>query len=199
MSYGLAGAFALFALVALFTPGPNNIMLMTSGLNFGVNRTMPVMFGVALGFGAMVGILGLGLGAVLQSYPIIFTIVKYAGSAYLLYLAWLVGTSGEVKAGWSKGRPISFLEAVALQWINPKGWVMAVGAVTTYAALAPFPVNILFMVGFFTLFGMASSWTWVMFGTGLRHIVTEKHSVRIFNLTMALLLVLSVVWALVES
>jgi threonine/homoserine/homoserine lactone efflux protein len=194
----LFAAFLVFALVALFTPGPNNVMLMTSGLNFGFARTRPIMYGVPVGFATMVAIIGIGFGAVLAAYPAIYTIVKYAGAAYLLYLAWLIATSGPVKPGETRGRPFSFFEAMALQWVNPKGWVMAVGAVTTHAALAAFPFNTLVMAAVFGVGGFASSWTWVMFGTTFRRVVTEPRTVRIFNILMALLLVASLIPALAD-
>jgi threonine/homoserine/homoserine lactone efflux protein len=199
VSYGLASAFALFALAALFTPGPNNVMLMTSGLNFGMARTVPIMLGVASGFGAMVAIVGLGFGAVFSAYPAIYTAIKYLGAAYLLYLAWSIARSGSVKEGVTRGRPFRFMEAVAFQWVNPKGWVMCVGAVTTYAAITAYPYNIIIMATFFGVFGLASSWLWTMFGTVLRPLVTNPRSVRIFNMSMALLLVLSLLPVFAED
>src|SRR5712691_3719352 len=141
MSPSLLAAFLLFAVVMLFTPGPNNIMLMSSGLNFGFSRTLPHMLGVSIGFGLMVFLLGIGLGAVFQLYPALYAVLKYAGAAYLLYLAWGIGTSGKVEAGKKKSRPLTFLEGVAFQWVNAKGWIIALGAITTYAALASFPVE----------------------------------------------------------
>ena len=141
MSYGLIGAFLMFAIVTLFTPGPNNVMLMTTGLNFGLRRAQPHVLGVTLGFAFMVLVVGLGLGAVFSAFPAVYTIIKYAGAAYILYLAWLIGRSHSVEEGEAPSRPVSFVEAVLFQWVNPKGWVMIVGAVTAYAAVAAFPVK----------------------------------------------------------
>jgi threonine/homoserine/homoserine lactone efflux protein len=191
MSLELLAAFLLFAVVMLFTPGPNNIMLMTSGLNFGFARTLPHMLGVSIGFGLMVFLLGIGLGAVFQIYPALYTVLKYAGAAYLLYLAWAIGTSGKVEAGRKKSRPMTFLEGVAFQWINAKGWIIALGAITTYAALARFPANVVLLSGAFALLGTASSATWAAFGSGLRRFLKDERHVRAFNITMALLLVVS--------
>jgi threonine/homoserine/homoserine lactone efflux protein len=200
MSLELFGALIVFAVATLFTPGPNNVMLMTSGVNFGFSRTWPHALGVSFGFAFMVLVVGLGLGAVFSSYPVIYTIVKYAGAAYLLYLAWLIGSSHKVDArGGGKGRPLTFLEASAFQWINPKGWVMAIGAVSTYAAIMAFPYNMATMAAVFGILGTVSAIVWVLFGTGLKRFITNRRAVRIFNLTMAGLLVLSLVPVFMEG
>jgi threonine/homoserine/homoserine lactone efflux protein len=185
-------ALLVFVVVTLFTPGPNNTMLLASGLNFGFRRGLPHLFGVALGFGAMVLAVGVGLGAVFQAYPAAYTLLKYAGAAYLLWLAWQIATAGTIdEGGEARGRPITFLEGAAFQWLNPKGWVMAVGAVTTYAAVAAFPLNVLLMACLFGSLGVLSSATWLGFGTGLKRLLTSPRAVRAVNATMALLLAAS--------
>jgi threonine/homoserine/homoserine lactone efflux protein len=198
MSHQLLAAFVVFAIATLFNPGPNNIMLMTSGLNFGFARTLPHAFGVALGFGFLVLVVGLGLGAVFAAYPAIYAVLKFAGAAYLLYLAWRIAIAGPV-AGSARGRPLTFLEGAAFQWINPKGWVMAIGAVTAYAAIARFPLNIVLIAAIFTGFGTLSSWTWLLFGTGLKAVVTDPEKVRVFNIVMALALAASLVPVFLEG
>jgi threonine/homoserine/homoserine lactone efflux protein len=125
-------------------------------------------------------------------------VLKFVAAAYLLYLAWKIANAGPVEEG-GTGRPFSFLQAAAFQWVNPKGWIMAIGAVTTYAAIAAFPFNILLMVIVFVGFGLVSSFTWLLFGTGLRRIVTEPKTVRIFNISMAILLAASLVPVLFEG
>lgn len=197
MSIELLGAFVVFAVATLFTPGPNNVMLMASGLNFGFERTLPHVLGVTLGFGFMVLVVGFGLGAVFATYPAIYTTVKFAGGAYLVYLAWRIATAGAAK-GEGGGRPFTFVQAAAFQWVNAKGWVMAIG-VTAYAAVAPYPLNMLLLAGVFTLFGAASSTTWLLFGTALKRVVSDPRSVTIFNRAMAALLVLSLVPVFVEG
>lgn len=185
-------ALLLFVVVTLITPGPNNTMLMTTGLNFGFRRGLPHLWGVALGFAVMVLAVGLGLGAVFAAYPAAYTVLKYAGAAYLLYLAWQIATSGDIEAdGETRGRPIAFLEAAAFQWLNPKGWVMAVGAVSAYAAVADFPLNVLLMAVLFGSLGILSSATWLGFGTALKPLLTSARAVRAVNIAMALLLVAS--------
>ena len=188
----LLWALLVFVVVTLFTPGPNNAMLMTSGLNFGFRRGLPHLWGVALGFAVMVLAVGVGLGAVFQAYPAVYTVVKYVGALYLLYLAWHIATAGAVEeSGDARGRPIRFLEAAAFQWLNPKGWVMAVGAVSAYAAVAQFPFNVLLIAFLFGSLGILSSATWLGFGTGLKGLLTSPRAVHAVNITMALLLVAS--------
>ena len=199
MSYGLVGAFIVFAVVTLFTPGPNNVMLMTTGLNFGLRRAQPHVLGVTLGFSFMVLVVGLGLGAVFSAWPLLYTIIKYAGAAYILYLAWLIGRSHSVKEGEAPPRPVSFIEGCLFQWVNPKGWVMVVGSVTAYAAIAAFPLNMVLMAAVFAILGYASSMTWVLFGTGLRRFVAAPRAIRAFNIAMAVLLALSLVPVFLET
>ncbi len=182
----------VFTIVMLFTPGPNNVMLMTSGLNFGFRRSLQHMLGVALGFAFLVFCVGLGLGAVFKSFPIIYIILKYLGAIYLLYLAWKIATSDPARPKvTTRQRPMNFIEAIAFQWINPKGWVMAVGSITTYAAIAAFPRNIYLMVGLFAAIGITSSFAWAGLGSSLQHLLDRPKWVRNFNIVMAILLVAS--------
>ena len=198
MSYELLFAFVVFALATLFTPGPNNIMLMTSGLNFGFARTLPHSVGVTLGFSFMVLVVGFGLGALFAAYPLLYQVVKYAGAVYLLYLAWRIANAAGAH-GEARGQPFTFLQAAAFQWVNAKAWVMAVGAVTAYAGIAAYPANTLLIAAIFTVLGMISSLTWVLFGTGLKRVVSDPKAVRIFNLVMAVLLAASLIPVFLEG
>ena len=192
MAPDLVWALLGFVVVTLFTPGPNNTMLMTSGLNFGFRRGLPHLWGVSLGFAVMVLAVGLGLGAVFRLYPVLYTVLKYVGAAYLLYLAWQIATSGPMEEGGpERSRPITFLQGAAFQWVNPKGWVMAVGAISTYAAVAAFPSNVLLIAGLFGALGILSSATWLGFGTALKRLLKSPLTVRVVNVGMALLLVAS--------
>ena len=192
MSQELLAAFALFAAVTLFTPGPNNLMLMASGLNWGALRTLPHLSGVAIGFGIMVLLVGLGLGRVFQTWPALYAVLKWIGALYLVYLAWQIAIAGPVEGnGMSGARPMTFLQAALFQWVNPKAWVMAVGAVSAYGALAPFPWNVALMAAIFLGLGIVSSGAWTLFGQALQRLLTRPRSVRVFNVTMAILLVAS--------
>lgn len=190
----LLAGFLGFAVVTLFTPGPNNLMLMASGLNYGFGRTQPHVAGVALGFGFLNLAVGLGLGGVFAAFPALQTGLKYVGAAYLMFLAWKIATAAppsEERAG--GGRPMTFLQAAAFQWVNPKAWVMALGAVTTYSAIALYPVNVIGIAGLFATLGFFSAWMWVVFGLGLKQVIRNARLVRAVNVFMALLLVASLV------
>jgi threonine/homoserine/homoserine lactone efflux protein len=200
MSQALIGAFVLFAVVALFTPGPNNIMLLSSGLTFGFRRTLPHIAGIAIGFALMVALVGLGLGAVFTAYPWLQVVLKYAGAAYLAYLAVAIARAGPVAAGEAaQGRPMTFLGAALFQWVNVKGWVIALGTITAYAAIAPFPWNIVTQTTLVLVIGAMSATTWALFGSALRPWLSSPRKVRAFNLVMALLLLASLYPALAEA
>jgi threonine/homoserine/homoserine lactone efflux protein len=129
-----------------------------------------------------------------QAYPAAYTVLKYVGAAYLLflYLAWQIATAVPIEeSGEDRGRPITFLDAAAFQWVNPKGWVMAVGAVSTYAAVAAFPLNVVLMATLFGALGVLSSATWLGFGMGLKTLLKSPRAVRTVNVIMALLLIAS--------
>jgi threonine/homoserine/homoserine lactone efflux protein len=192
MSHSLFIAFVMFATVMFFTPGPNNIMLLSSGLTYGFRPTIPHIIGITIGFAFMVGAVGLGLGTIFIAYPILQTILKYIGAAYLVYLAWHIG-SAEPSAPEqdNRGRPLSFWGAAMFQWVNAKGWVMVIGTITAYAAIAAFPWNIAIQVGISLILGAVSCTVWALFGTALRPVLTSPRAIRAFNIVMALLLLAS--------
>lgn len=192
MSYSLFYAFLAFMAVMYFTPGPNNIMLLSSGLTYGFRRTIPHIAGITIGFAFMVGAVGLGLGTVFLAYPILQTILKYAGAAYLIYLAAVIAMSGSTKPGEGDGRgPMTFWGAAMFQWINAKGWVIVIGTITAYAAIAQFPLNIAIQTLISLLIGTVSTVVWALFGTVLRPVLTSERLVRAFNILMAILLLAS--------
>jgi threonine/homoserine/homoserine lactone efflux protein len=192
MSQPLFIAFVVFATVMFFTPGPNNIMLLASGLNFGFRRTLPHMAGVAFGFAFMIAVTGLGLGAVFTSYPWLQTALKYAGAAYLVYLAIAIGMAGPPDPGAvQRRRPMTFVGAALFQWINIKGWVMAIGTITAYAAIASYPWNVMVQVALSLLLGILSCVAWALAGSSLQSLVKSPRAVRVFNIVMAVLLLTS--------
>jgi threonine/homoserine/homoserine lactone efflux protein len=183
----------LFSIVSSFTPGPNNTMLMASGLNFGLRRTLPHILGVTLGYVFLILCLGFGLGAIFTAWPMAYTILKYVGSAYLLYLAWKIASADPHAPKIShRQKPLSFIQAAAFQWINVKGCVMGVGAISTYAGIAAYPYNILLMAGIFLFVCLGSTFTWAAFGITLQHLLKNPRHTRIFNIVMAILLVASI-------
>ena len=190
-SLSLLGPLALFALVSSITPGPNNVMLAASGLNFGFRRSMPHLLGVNLGFTLMIFLVGVGLGSVFQQVPQLYTVLKYVGAAYLLYLAWKIANSGGMEDGAVSGKPMTFLQAAAFQWVNPKAWVMAVGVIATYTPQAGFFANLVIATVVCGIVNLPSIGVWVTFGTALRRVLHKPWAIRAFNISMALLLVAS--------
>ena len=200
MSQSLLIAFVMFATVMFFTPGPNNIMLLSSGLTYGFRRTLPHAAGITIGFAFMVGAVGLGLGTIFITYPVLQTILKYAGIAYLIYLAVHIAMSGPTTPDQDNARgPMTFWGAAMFQWINVKGWVMVIGTITAYAGIASFPWNIVIQVLLSLLLGTLSCAAWALFGSALRPILTSPVAVRAFNIVMALLLLASLYPVLMDA
>src|SRR6476659_974071 len=182
----------LIAAVMFFTPGPNNIMLLSSGLTYGFRPTIPHIMGITIGFAFMVGAVGIGLGTIFIAYPVLQTILKYAGAAYLIYLAVAIAISGKAPSGESNRRgPMTFWGAAMFQWVNAKGWVLVIGTITAYAAIASFPWNIVIQTAVSLVMGTLSTVAWALFGSALRPVLTAPWAVRAFNIVMALLLLAS--------
>ena len=192
MSQPLLIAFIVFAAVMFFTPGPNNIMVLSSGLVYGFRRTVPHIAGITVGFAFMVGAVGLGFGTIFIAYPVLQTILKYAGAAYLIYLAAAIAMSKPVTPGQDNRRgPMTFWGAAMFQWVNVKGWVMVIGTITAYAGIASFPWNIAIQVALSLMLGAVSISTWTLLGSSLRAFMTSPLLVRTFNIIMAVLLLAS--------
>lgn len=182
--------FALmgFAFVTSITPGPNNLMLMASGANFGLRRSLPHMLGVTLGFGGMILLLGLGVEQVIESAPRLALAMKVVSLGYMLWLAWKIAHASAPEGRAVQGRPMSFLAACAFQWVNPKAWMMALGALSAYAEGAG---SVLAVAVVFTLVNLPSVAVWAAMGQGLRGALQNPGRLRLFNGAMALLLVAS--------
>ena len=192
MSQPLLIAFVVFATVMFFTPGPNNIMVLSSGLTYGFRRTVPHIAGISIGFAFMVGAVGFGFETIFLAYPVLQTILKYAGAAYLIYLAAVIAMSEPVTPGQDNRRgPMTFWGAAMFQWVNVKGWVMVIGTITAYAGIASFPWNIVIQVVLSLLLGVMSTSTWTLSGSSLRPFMTSPRAVRAFNIVMAVLLLAS--------
>ena len=195
MTYELLTALAAFAFVTSITPGPNNLMLMASGANYGFRRTIPHMLGVGLGFVLMVALVGLGLMGLFDAFPITHTVLKYAGIAYLLWLAWKIAKAGMPQTDGSTGTPMTFLQAAAFQWVNPKAWQMALTAITLYAPERT-AWSILMVAAVFGAVNLPSVSSWTVLGQQMTRVLTSPLRLRVFNVIMALLLVASL-WPVV--
>lgn len=190
-------ALLLFAFTTSITPGPNNMMLFASGVNFGFKRTIPHMLGIGVGFFVLLIAVGLGLGALLHTVPLLYTALKFAGGAYLIWIAWKIGTSRSLSERESGAQPMSFLSAAAFQWINPKAWVMAVSAMATYTNEQVYLFSVLLVGLAFAVVNLPSVSTWAGFGSALRDWLSDPVRLKWFNITMAVLLVLSL-WPMLK-
>ena len=192
MSSELLLAFILFAFVTSVTPGPNNMLLLASGINFGLRRSLPHLLGISLGMLVMVSAIGFGLGQLLKIYPPLYNLLRYGGAAYLLYLSWKIASAGAPQAnGQLSGKPMSFLQAAAFQWVNPKAWIMAIAAISTYVPAQPLASQILLIAGLFAVVNYPTCSLWVAAGSLLRRALQKPLWLRRFNYLMAALLVLS--------
>jgi threonine/homoserine/homoserine lactone efflux protein len=172
-------------------------MLASSGLTFGMQRTVPHLLGVNLGFALMVLLVGLGLGAVFTREPMVYEVLKYLGAAYLLYLAWKIANSGAMQEGRARTRPFTFLQAAMFQWVNPKAWVMAVTAMATYTNPDLYLFSVLLVGLAFAVVNVPSVSTWAGFGSALREWLSDPVRLKWFNISMAVLLVLSL-WPMLK-
>jgi threonine/homoserine/homoserine lactone efflux protein len=187
-------ALASFAFVMAFTPGPNNIMLTASGANFGFVRSIPHMAGVVVGFVILLVVSGGGLGALLVSFPSIQMALKVVGAVYMLWLAWKIANAHGGHDGMNPdARPLTFLQAAAFQWVNPKGVIIAFGAVALYVRPERAFLDLLILLIVFGLATLLSTVTWSCFGAALSRVLRDERRARIFNIVMALLLVASIV------
>ncbi|OIO02423.1 MAG: hypothetical protein AUJ49_06090 [Desulfovibrionaceae bacterium CG1_02_65_16] len=209
MTSELIVSLCLFAFVTSITPGPNNALLFASGVNHGIRRTMPHLLGVQLGFAFMQLVIALGVGYVFKTLPGLYPTLRAAGFAYLLYLAWRIGTSTPPDARRADGtspasetddatntprsiaRPMTFLEASAFQWMNPKAVMMCVTAASTYTMPSHPILGALFVTGVFLVAGMPCVGLWVLLGAAMRGFLQDKTRLRVFNVAMAVLLVAS--------
>ena len=186
-------ALAAFAFVAAITPGPNNLMLMTSGVKYGFGRTLPHLIGVILGFALMIAVVGFGLDVIFERFPMALPTMRVAGSLYMLWLALRIALAkpiGEVEPG---GRPIGFLAAAGFQWVNPKAWVMSLSALSTYAGVVDdYSRSVLLTASLCALIAVPCSSAWALFGASLSRLLRDPRVTRPFNWTMAALLIASI-------
>ncbi|TDX23709.1 threonine/homoserine/homoserine lactone efflux protein [Modicisalibacter xianhensis] len=184
-------AIASFAFVMTFTPGPNNIMLATSGANFGMKRSMPHVMGVAFGFPAMLVVVAVGIGYVFQ-FPVVRGVLRVVGLAYIIYLAYLIASANTLSSA-RQSKPITFWQAAGFQWINPKAWAQAIGATSAYLSLDFNKyAQIIAMALVFLPIGIASSWIWAAFGVRIAALLNTPTKLRTFNVIMAAALLVTI-------
>ncbi len=183
----------LFVFSMSITPGPNNIMIMTSGLNHGVVKSIPHMLGINIGFTVMLIAIGLGLGTLFETFPAAHQVIKVVGTLYLLYLAWLIARTPTHSTAHANSKPISFFQAALFQWVNPKAWVMITSVIATYSDPdQAIWLQVLAIAGLFAVMGPPITATWLLGGVSLQRVLKTPKYLRFFNWTMAALLVISI-------
>lgn len=192
MSAELIWALGLYAFVTSITPGPNNLMLMASGANFGFRRTVPHMLGIGIGFTLMVFLVGVGLMGIFDTLPYSYDVLKIASVIYLVWLAWKIARAGEAKEGDKSGTPLTFFQAAAFQWVNPKAWSMALTAITLYAPDRTLAA-VVFVALIFGAVNLPSVSSWTVLGQQMQRVLTNPRRLRAFNYLMAVLLIASLI------
>lgn len=194
MSPEILFAVTLFVFSSTITPGPNNMMIMTSGLNFGMRPSLPHLLGICIGFPLMVLAIGLGLGTVFEQYPAIHTMIKYLGIAYLLYLSWRIATTHTQIRKRNIAKPLSFIQAALFQWVNPKAWMMGASGIATYTTTgADAYLQAAIIAGIFFLLSFPCVGLWLVFGLTLQRWLKNPHQQRYFNYMMGVLLAISII------
>ncbi len=192
MTLELLQGLVIFSLVTSITPGPNNVMLLASGVNFGFRRSLPHMLGISLGHAFMVLLVGLGLLGLFQSWPPAKAVLMGVSAVYMLWLAWKIANAAAPQAGAGAGKPLTFLQAAAFQWVNPKAVAMAFGAVAMFAP-GQDAASALVVAGVFALVNFPAVGIWTVLGQSLRRVLERPKVLTAFNWTMAALLLLSMV------
>jgi threonine/homoserine/homoserine lactone efflux protein len=187
-------AVLFFAVTMSITPGPNNFMVTAAAANFGFRPTVPHILGISIGFPVMIVLLGIGPGLALTQHPDWHAALKLVGGAYMLFLSWKIATASAPGGGNGEGRPLSFLQAAAFQWLNPKAWGIALGAITAYTNVGGRVLLETLIIG--AVFApvcvlCVSFWAWGGVAIGQR--LRSPPAIRRFNIAMAVLLIVSLV------
>ncbi|WP_423907977.1 LysE family translocator [Candidatus Spongiihabitans sp.] len=193
MNNEIITALIAFAFVSSITPGPNNLMLLTSGTNFGFKHTIPHILGIVTGFTVMVVLVGVGLLQLFDAFPLSYLMLKVLSVAYLFYLAWKIATSAPLEnddtLSESKPKPFTFLQAALFQWVNPKAWAVALTAISVYTPPFHAIINVVMVAVIFGAVTLPSTSAWVLIGAQMRRFLTDPFKLRVFNVCAALLLI----------
>lgn len=186
----------LFCVSSTVTPGPNNLMLLLSSVNFGIRQTLPHYLGICIGFPIMVFIIGLGLESIFTAYPELHLAIKIIGSFYMLWLAFKIITSSTKKDKKSANKPLTFIQAALFQWVNPKAWVMAIGAISTYTIVndnTNILIQVVMITIIYTIVSFICTGFWLFGGNPVKKILNNQRHLKLFNLTLGGLLILSII------
>ena len=196
MNFEVLSALIIFAFVSSITPGPNNLMLMNSGANFGFKKTIPHLLGVGIGFTLMIALVGLGVIELFDAIPLSYEILKVLSIVYLLYLAFKIASStGNLEQKSSSAKPFTFIQAALFQWVNPKAWTMALTSISIYAPSNSMSAVLLVAI-VFGIVNLPCISSWIVLGQKIQVLLTDQKRLRAFNISMATLLILSLYPAL---
>lgn len=192
-------AIVLFAISSSVTPGPNNITIMASGVNFGIRKSLPVFMGICVGFAIMLLLVGIGFGQIFEQIPALHIFIKFFGTLYLLYLAFLIATADEITMSNTQAKPLTFINGALFQWLNAKAWVVATGAIAAFTTVGVdfYTQNIIIALVFLVI-SFPCVGIWLFFGSALKKRLKSKQHRRMFNYSMGGLLVISVIPVIIE-
>ncbi len=193
MTFGHILAILLFSMIASATPGPNNLMLLSSGINYGFYQTIPHMLGIGAGFAFLLIVVGFGIMQVFETYPVIHHILKVLSVCYLLFLSWKIAAAAPMdieanRHGKSRQKPLSFYQAASFQWVNPKAWTMGLTAMTAYMPPIEPILGLMLVVMIFVLVCIPSLIIWTLLGVQLRRFLADPIRLRRFNVITGCLL-----------
>lgn len=189
----------LFAISSSVTPGPNNITIMASGVNFGIRKSIPLFMGICVGFTVMLLLVGIGFGQILEQIPVLHIVIKFFGTVYLLYLAFLIASADEISMSNTQAKPLTFINGALFQWLNAKAWVVATGAIAAFTTIGvDFYTQNIIIASTFLVISFPCVGIWLFFGSSLKKALKSQQHRRIFNYSMASLLVMSVMPVVIE-
>jgi threonine/homoserine/homoserine lactone efflux protein len=192
MGYEQFISLVTLTFVASWTPGPNNALVASSGATFGIRRTLPHVTGIGIGFTLLLLSVALGLGAVFQYSPVLREGLRWLGIAILIWLAWKIASSDGQGGSTGRSRPFTFVESCLFQWINPKAWIVSISIASQYVTDAQFLNNAVIVSGVALFWGWTSAFGWTVFGRQMQRILQTPFRLRLFNISMAGLLLLAV-------
>jgi threonine/homoserine/homoserine lactone efflux protein len=183
----------IFFFVMAITPGPNNFMIMFSGINYGFKKSLPHLFGIILGFPILIIGIGFGLDVAFNQLPWLQQLIKYAGVVFLIYMAYRIAMTSNESKSHSKSKPLTFLQVVLFQWINPKAVIMTITGISVYITSGDVKSQVLVLAVSNVLVTVPSASVWLFLGLWLQKLITNDANIKLFNRAMALLLMFSIV------
>ncbi|MFT4836349.1 MAG: threonine/homoserine/homoserine lactone efflux protein [Psychromonas sp.] len=192
MELSLLLAISLFAFVMSVTPGPNNIMLLASGAQFGYQKTLPHIFGILIGIASLLVLVLLGFGMIFERYPALYDLLKVLGCLYLFWLAWKIATASTeplaVNASQNKTKPMTLFSAATFQFVNPKAWAMTIGSISSFTLTGERYIESGFWIMLcFAISGFIAISLWAYLGVNIAQRLTTTKRKKSFNYTMGVM------------